>query len=270
MKTIKQLQQEMVKPVSEPTAMSHKNAYDKHYKLYQKLKPFDDKLAEYHLDTANHHAKEFHRIVGKKLWNPAENKDSEHVTIGESIHPETYLDNPHIERLNDILDQLTGKYFINLQVFVDAVRAALDFHGFKLPHLDCEQETHGPSQPRAYGDIIHGPGFEDNRNVPGIPTEFEYILQIKYDTMSEAGYPFPLYLYMCANRVDQDGDNDSKELYWETYAQIVTKDELADLADMADDRKFPEPIGDASGETEYLRKQRHTNTTGTSPEDDIE
>jgi len=209
-------------------------------------------------------AKEMRRQ--EKTLIPANRPDLKPVKEETQAHaPHTYLDKPHLVRLNTILTQVTGRLFTNLQTYVDAVRAALDFHGFKLPHLDCEQEIAGPSVGRSYGDLIHGPGFEINRNVPTIPHEFEYVFQLKYEDITGGVEPEE-YLYMCANQVEVDEGK-----YWETYAQIVNAEELDELLNMEEDpREFPRLTGDASGETEYLKLQRHTNTSGTSPEEDHE
>lgn len=190
-----------------------------------------------------------------------------HLGEETQVHaPHTYLDTPHLVRLNTILTQITGKLFLSLQTYVDAVRAALDFHGIKLPHLDCEQEPAGPNAGRAYGDLIHGPGFEINRNVPTIPNEFEYVFELKYEDITGEKEPQE-FLYMCANQVQLDNEGN----FWETYAQVVNAEELDELLSLEEDpRKFPDLSGDASGETEYLKLQRHTNTSGTSPEEDHE
>lgn len=177
----------------------------------------------------------------------------ERYKFNEETHPFTYLDKPFSkERLNAILDALTEKPFASLQIFVDTVRAALDFHGFKLPHLDCEMENIGPNQAIAYGDLKHGPGFDINRNVPTVPLEFEYVFQLKYADITGGKEPEE-YLYLIAN-IDDEGEGK----YWETYAQVVTPEELADLVDLDDTENV--------AQDEYLKLQHHENHSGVSPD----
>lgn len=227
--------------------------------------------------VVNHYTTAHHPKTGEQVgaYNHDSNEGSLPNRLKEDLDhrqhadpedaPHTYLDKPHLVRLNTILTQLTGKLFLSLQVYVDAVRAALDFHGFKLPHLDCEQVTDGPKLGIAYGDLKHGPGFEDNRNTPTVAPEFEYVFELKYDqpTKNYDGKDPEEYLYMVASQVKLEGEGN----FWECYAQVVNAEELEELtANDEDPRQFPDLSGDASGETEYLKLQRHTNTSGTSPE----
>src|SRR6185437_14857363 len=85
----------------------------------------------------------YHKFKSK--YNPwASSSAIARDKMHESI--DTYLDSfPGLDRMNMVFDQLSLRLYTNTQTFVDAVRAVLDFHGLKLPHLPCEHETLGPN-----------------------------------------------------------------------------------------------------------------------------
>lgn len=188
------------------------------------------------------HVEKSHNVKNVKLHSYGSThgsvSDHAHTVIHFSESVETYLDEPRVARLNAILTELTSKLFLNLNVYIEAVRAALDFHGFKLDHLQQEPETQGPSVGSSYGDLIHGPGFEVNRNVQTIPQDFEYVFALKYGDITGGKCP-ELYLYMCADHIQVEGGRS----YWETYAQVVTSDELSELLEDGGEEPSPKVNG---------------------------
>jgi hypothetical protein len=156
-------------------------------------------------------------------------------------------------RLNQLLDDLTEKRFITVNVFVAAVRGALDLHGITLPMLDVEG-AHGYDKTGASvedGKFVQA-GITDGSNVDmyAPPVDGEFIFNVK--DIHDTDGPSDIYLYMLAER-EEDG-------VYACYAQLVNGDELEELmsSDPLDD-EFPELVGDIAGETDWLKQQRHLN-----------
>lgn len=181
---------------------------------------------------------------------------------------DTLLNNPQVVRVNELLDQLTGKMFSNQQVFVDAIRAVLHFNGLNLPHLECEQEIAGPGNAGPDGDLMKGPGHKNSmQNVPhnDQANDFEYVFEIKYGSIQKhtiadiEGQP-SLFVYMVCCRVAIPDQGPGFGL-WEAYAQLVDEDALNELLDLdipSLPRTFPALAGNIAGETDYTRQVRHS------------
>lgn len=154
-----------------------------------------------------------------------------------------------VARLNKLLDELTEKRFIGVNVFVAAVRGALDLHGMTLPMLDVEGA--GPGATVMDGKFVQA-GVTDGANVNmyAPPVDGTFIFNIKDARDVEADSD--VYLYMIAERED-DG-------VFACYAQLVNSEELEELLSTDPlDHEFPELVGDIAGETEWLKQQRHLN-----------
>ncbi len=135
-----------------------------------------------------------------------------------------------VYRLNQLLDDLTDKRFISVNVFIDAVRAAMGLHGITLPMLDPEHADKTGSD--MYAPMTDGLWIFNVLNSADLNAESD------------------VYLYMIA---DQDDDG-----VWECYAQLVNGKELEELLSTDPlDYEFPELVGDVAGETEWLAQQRH-------------
>lgn len=150
-----------------------------------------------------------------------------------------------IFRLNTLLDQITEKPFLSPMVAINAVRAALDFGGFLLPKLDVEVDIEGPKEIEVLSYMLSGHRLP----APALDCEYQYKIENT-----------DLYFYFVMDRTDEG--------VYEVYAQIVTDDELDALTtddvpqDLVDEN--PDLMDmDASGETAYLKQQRHTSKGGT-------
>jgi len=157
-----------------------------------------------------------------------------------------------VARLNTLLDDLTEKRFITVNVFVAAVRGALDLHGITLPMLDVEGfPATGPGPTAMDGKFVQA-GVTDGANVNmyAPPVDGEFIFNVKCS--HDVDGPSDIYLYMIAER-EEDG-------VFACYAQLVNGDELEELVSSDPlDKEFPELVGDLAGETEWLAQQRHLN-----------
>lgn len=188
--------------------------------------------------------------------------------MGINTPPTIVNDASDIDRLNVLLDQLLEKPFLSPSVAINAVRAALDFHGILLPKLDVEQEKEGPNTVDALSYLMSG------KRLPTPAWDCEYLFKITdadHDEDIKAGkvgrvdWDNYLYLYLVLDRNDDLG-------VYEAYAQIVDADDVdalihvdipQELADL-----YPDLMGmDVNGETPYMKQVRHSGTGGHNGEE---
>jgi hypothetical protein len=173
--------------------------------------------------------------------------------------PVFYDETTDVGRLNQLFDELTEKRFISVNVFVGAVRAALDLHGITLPHLDVEGADGYDSAGATVedGKFVQA-GITDGANVNmyAPPVDGEWIFNIKNGSDETADSD--VYLYMIADRDDEG--------VFECYVQLVNGDEVDDLTGTENlDNDYPELVGDIAGETEWLAQQRHVKDIDEAP-----
>lgn len=180
--------------------------------------------------------------------------------------PVIYNDLADIERLNDLLDQVTERPFLSPQVAVNAVRAALEQAGILLPKLDVERLIEGPNTLEAASYLATG------QRIPASSYDCEYLMHLTdSDHIEDLKHELDedwddrLYFYFVMDRNEKLG-------IYEVYAQILDEEDvnevvLADIpAAMASaDLDLPDDE-DVSGEDPYLRQVRHTGTGGFSGE----
>jgi len=181
--------------------------------------------------------------------------------------PVIYNDAADIERLNELLDQVTERPFLSPQVAINAVRASLEMAGILLPKLDVERLIEGPSTLEAASYLAAG------KQIPAPSYDCEYLMHLTDSDHLEdikAGDPEDwdnrLYFYFVLDRHDDLG-------VYECYAQILDEDDvdevvLADIpAELAALNLALPDDEDVTGETPFLRTVRHTGTGGFNAED---
>jgi hypothetical protein len=179
--------------------------------------------------------------------------------------PTIVNDSADVERLNHLFDQLMEKPFLSPTVAINAIRAALDFHGILLPKLDVETQIEGPNTVDALSYLMSG------KRLPVPALDCEYLFKIldadeEEDIKSgkENDWDDRLYLYIVLDRNEELG-------VYEAYAQIVDADDVDDLL-FADIPKqladlYPDLMGtDVNGESPYKKQVRHVGTGGHNDE----
>jgi len=178
-------------------------------------------------------------------------------------NPVLYNDIANIEHCNEILDKLSEKPYLTIKLAVAAIRLALNYVGINLPHLDVEKEVEGPHMLAALTMLSTG---KRPNLTPG--EDCEYLMKIvDSDKNQDVNEKEPekddwdnhLYFYMCISQTD-DGSNN---IFWDTYAQVIDESEIDTILGMdkpSVEKEFPDNFdtSDSSGETRYLKKQRHT------------
>lgn len=168
------------------------------------------------------------------------------------IQVKAYNDQPDVDKLNELLDQMMARPFTSSFIAVQSLRAALDLFGIKLPVLPIEQAIQGPSTIAALTMLHAGKSMP----VPNPECEYAYkIVNASIDPGSKDEID-DLYLYFVVDLNDENG-------HYEAYAQIVTKEELdkllsMDIPDM--EHEYPDQVGDDNGETTWDQRIRHTGT----------
>ena len=170
--------------------------------------------------------------------------------------PTIWNDGADIDRLNDMLDNVTSKPFINPQLAVTGIRAALDMNGITLPELEIEKHIPGPDVGTSRAILSTGTKIEN------VYPDVEYLFKItdadenvdKDDGVTpDEDWDNHLYLYIVVDRNDETG-------FFEAYAQVVTSSEVDELINMdipEIEHEYPEMFGDVSGESDYLKQTRH-------------
>ena len=181
--------------------------------------------------------------------------------------PTIVNDASDIDRLNQLFDQLLEKPFVSGAVAINAIRAALDFHGIVLPKLDVEAQNEGPNTMDALSYLMSG------KKLPAPAWDCEYLFKIldaDHDDDVKAGivgrkdWDNYLYLYIVLDYNDEVG-------VYEAFAQVVDADDVdalihedipKELADL-----YPDLMGmDVNGETPYSKQVRHAGTGGHNDE----
>jgi len=159
-----------------------------------------------------------------------------------------YSDNVHVERLNEMLDRVTEKRFLNSQIAITAIRMCLQIYGITLPLLECEGQSGQTSQD----------GQEIQKNIgtltkpPALEQTGEFIFKIvDADGREDGDSDDDLYIYIV---LDTDKDDPELADLIECYAQVLDKDDLDAISDtdVLADKDFDPPVGDRAGETEWL------------------
>jgi hypothetical protein len=187
----------------------------------------------------------------------------------EINNPPTIInDASDIERLNHLFDQLLEKPFLSPTVAINAVRAAMDYHGLLLPKLDVETQVEGPNTLDALSYLMSG------KRLPVPALDCEYLFKITdadHDADVKAGkvgrddWDNYLYLYFVLDRNEELG-------VYEAYAQVVDADDVdaliyadipKELADL-----YPDLMDtDVNGESPYDKQVRHSGTGGFTSEE---
>jgi hypothetical protein len=169
-----------------------------------------------------------------------------------------------VERLNALLDTITIKPFLSASLAAQTIRAALDLHSITLPILEVEGGSGGyfGSTVADGPAILTGVSSMKSPDMYAPPTEGEWLFKIEDSDGPDDDFDDHLSLYIIM-------DQNDKNLI-DCYAQIVTDDEVDDLANMEDnmtDMDYQREVGgsvlinprvsDRSGESEYQKQQRH-------------
>lgn len=159
-------------------------------------------------------------------------------------NPVVYNDVVDIDHLNDVLDYLSSRPYLTIDLAVNAFRFALNSVGISLPRLDIEAQVQGADFLSALTQLATG--VVPNTN----PThECEYLFKIidsdKNQDVNEhepeAGdWDNHLHLYICIDR-------DESNKYWDAYCQVVDKSDIDTLLNMDSPevaKEFPEMFDD--------------------------
>jgi hypothetical protein len=169
--------------------------------------------------------------------------------------PTIFNDAIDLERVNLLLDQITEKPFLSPFVAVQAVRLALEFHGVKLPKLDCETQIEGPNTLDALKLLMTGKRVE----TPAINVEYAFKVE-EGDYNDSVGDENGLYFYFVMDRNDEVG-------VYQAYAQLVDKDDLNALLNMSVDGDVDLDGKDINGEDPFLKQVKHSGTGGFKGDD---
>jgi hypothetical protein len=170
--------------------------------------------------------------------------------------PIIYSNGDQVDRVNDLLDQLTAKRFACAAVCAQILRTSLELAGIQLPLLEVEipYEGSGGGSVADGKFILHGVETGSDPAMYAPPTEGEWLFKIVDSDGPDDDYDDYLHLYIVM-------DLDEQNLI-ECYAQILSDDEVGDVMNMdnVSAKDYEELVGDVAGETDWLKQQRHIGT----------
>jgi hypothetical protein len=232
-----------------------RHGYSRSQRLAVQIKGY--RAGKYTCHDENGFEFRLHRSEMKKPKN--EIKGIEEMNEVPTIHSEGLT----VERLNSLLDKLTSKPYASAALATQSVRAALDLHGITLPPLEVEGGSGGNygSSVADGPSILHGVHGGTDPKMYSPPAEGEWLFKVKDSDGPDDDFDDHLYLYVVMDHIIMPEIGNAVDC----YAQIISDEDVEDIAAMKDDDyqdavgagNSAEHEGDRSGESEYQKQVRH-------------